>query len=229
MENAVEAFMLAFAVAVLIIALSVTLFMFSQARQTSDLMLHLTDPKKYYSYVEANGIEVDNLGNRIVGMETVIPTLYRYSKEDIKITFRSGTASYDSDGKITNVSIGRPIEIYKTQTDPELWSTGYKNDFDDTGTSTSICSFDLKEEQSRREPWTGAISEVKKNLDAILAGETYENMYYTSIGFAKRFNQAKFVEMVGEVVTVKAEDDENSGIRGNKTTTKKVITYVMIN
>ena len=27
--------------------------------------------------------------------------------------------------------------------------------------------------------------------------------------------------MVGEVVTVKAEDDENSGIRGNKTTTKK--------
>lgn len=45
MENAVEAFMLAFAVAVLIIALSVTLFMFSQARQTSDLMLHLTDPK----------------------------------------------------------------------------------------------------------------------------------------------------------------------------------------
>ena len=147
MENAVEAFMLAFAVAVLIIALSVTLFMFSQARQTSDLMLHLTDPKKYYSYVEANGIEVDNLGNRIVGMETVIPTLYRYSKEDIKITFRSGSASYDSEGKITNVSIGRPIEIYKTQTDPELWSTGYKNDFDDTGTSTSICSFDLKEER----------------------------------------------------------------------------------
>ena len=93
MENAVEAFMLAFAVAVLIIALSVTLFMFSQARQTSDLMLHLTDPTEYYSYVESNGIEVDNLGNRIVGMETVIPTLYRYSKEDIKITFRSGTAS----------------------------------------------------------------------------------------------------------------------------------------
>ena len=70
---------------------------------------------------------------------------------------------------------------------------------------------------------------VNINDENELEGEIYENMDYTSIGFAKRFNQAKFVEMVGEVVTVKAEDNENSGIRGNKTTTKKVITYVMIN
>lgn len=229
MENAVEAFMLAFAVAVLIIALSVTLFMFSKARQTSDLMLHLTDPTEYYSYVESNGIEVDNLGNRIVGMETVIPTLYRYSKEDIKITFKKGTVQYDADGNISDVQITGPIEMYKTETDTEQWSSGYKNDYDDTGTSKSICSFDLKEEQSRREPWTGAISEVKKNLDAIISGGVYENMNYTNKGIAKKYNQAKFVEMVGEIVTVKSEDDENSGIRGNKTTTKKVITYVMIN
>ena len=78
MENAVEASMLAFAVILLVLALSLTMYIFSQARQTSDLMLHLTDPTEYYSYVESNGIEVDNLGNRIVGMETVIPTLYRY-------------------------------------------------------------------------------------------------------------------------------------------------------
>ena len=45
---------------------------------------------------------------RIVRLESIVPTLYKYYKENYTVIFR------DSDGKF--------LELYETKTDPETWS-----------------------------------------------------------------------------------------------------------
>lgn len=104
MENAVDALKMAFAVMVFVMALSLAIYMFSQARETADIVLHSSDVTQYMSYEQVSkGSE-----NRIVGLESIIPTLYKYYKENYTVIFR------DSDGKF--------LELYETKTDPETWS-----------------------------------------------------------------------------------------------------------
>lgn len=104
MENAVDALKMAFAVMVFVMALSLAIYMFSQARETADIVLHSSDVTQYMSYEQvAKGSE-----KRIVGLESIVPTLYKYYKENYTVIFR------DSDGKF--------LELYETETDPETWS-----------------------------------------------------------------------------------------------------------
>ena len=145
MENAVEALKMAFAVILLTLALSLSIFFFSKARETSEIVLQSSDKLAYYDYTRYD-LPEDPSGNRIVSYETIIPTLYKYDKERYKIVFKQG--KYDSStGTLSDV---KPLEIYTSKTKRENWSKNYTNDFDGRTTSTSsfnemrICSFDRK-------------------------------------------------------------------------------------
>lgn len=89
MENAVDAIKMAGSVLLFVIALSVAILAFSQAREAIDAVLK-------YSDREALTIEGDNRyyylsntndTNRYVGKETIIPTIHRAYKENYKIIF----------------------------------------------------------------------------------------------------------------------------------------------
>jgi len=111
MENAVDALKIGFAVFVFTMALSLAIYMFTEAKTTADIVLHSSDITTYMEYEEvAEGSE-----NRVVGLETIIPTLYKYYKENYTVIFR------DSSGKF--------LPIYETQTNTELWSPGYINKY----------------------------------------------------------------------------------------------------
>ncbi len=111
MENAVDALKLGFAVLVFVMALSLTMYMFTNARKTADMVLHSSDMLGYMEYIEPEvGTE-----NRIVGLETIIPTLYKYYKENYTVIFR------DSDGDF--------LSLYETQTNTDNWSPGYINKY----------------------------------------------------------------------------------------------------
>lgn len=85
MENASEAIIMAGAVLIFVIALTVAMTVFSQARSTVDTVVYATDKTNYYEYLD---IDVsNNIKNRIVGLETVIPTLYKYYKENYTVVF----------------------------------------------------------------------------------------------------------------------------------------------
>ncbi len=92
MENAVEALKMAFNFFVFVFALSISINAFSQVRQTSQLILNYTDREYDYTYIEEN---IDNEGNisteRIVGIESILPTIYRVYDENYKIIFDFGT------------------------------------------------------------------------------------------------------------------------------------------
>lgn len=99
MENAVEALKMAFAMIVFVIALSLSMIMFTKARQASEIVLASSDITEYIDYIDGSYIGFGSQ-NRIVGLETIIPTLYKYYKENYTVIFL--------DDK------GEPLELYET-------------------------------------------------------------------------------------------------------------------
>lgn len=91
MENAADALIMAGAIFVLVIILSVTVFAFSNARQSLDNITALTDKESLAVEGDENYYYVSTDGNsnvaRNVGMETVIPAMYRVFYENYKIQF----------------------------------------------------------------------------------------------------------------------------------------------
>ncbi len=206
MENAAEALKLAFYAMLFVIAISLSISMFTLARQTSDIVLRSADETEYYDYIEYT--DADTTGNRIVGLETIIPTLYKYSKERYKVTFAKGDYN-SSTGEVSNL---QPLEIYKSTTN---------------SANTSICSFDITEETQRAEPWVGSTDEIKKHLDAVIGSTKYYLPQYTDRyidysveGSFSTLAGKKFVELIGRI---------NTASSAVSTTTKMVITYVLIN
>ena len=237
MENAVDALKIAFAVFVFVIALSLAMMMFTQARETADIVLQSSDTARLAEYTELNEISsnVAIEDDRVVGLETIIPTLYKYYKENYTVIF------LESDGHT-------PLTIYETQTEPSLWSNGYINKYYSSNTSKEICSFDVDEETRRHEPWTGDNDRVKENIDHFLMGGEYtynvssafyENgqiTYNYGNGFIHDYQNDRFRESMGTYtyndVTSQVGDgteETTSGITNVKPRTKRVIIYTLLN
>lgn len=82
MENAVQALKMGAAILVFSIAIATVFLIFAQARQVSDTVFLLMDNDRYMEYVEGDSSAI----NRVVGVETIIPTLYNFYKEMCSIT-----------------------------------------------------------------------------------------------------------------------------------------------
>ena len=115
MEDAAEALKMAFAVFVLIIGLGLAIHMFSETRQTVDVILQTTDETTYYSYETANS---ETSEYRIVGLETIIPTMYKYNKENYIIKFEGVGNLYTSPKTGSHKEIDLNAEIERG----ELWT-----------------------------------------------------------------------------------------------------------
>lgn len=89
MENAVDALKMAGSVLLFVMALSVSIVAFGQARQAADVILNYRDRETEYIngdyYYEATGLE------RTVSLETVIPSIFRAYSEQYKIVFEGLT------------------------------------------------------------------------------------------------------------------------------------------
>ncbi len=242
MENATEALMMGFAVLVFVIALTVSITVFSQVRVVSDMVLYRKDETNYYEYEGATGKAAEN---RIVGLETIIPTLYKYYKENYTVVFREGTYNMETGEFGEDL---KPLTIYNTQSkNSSLWGESYdtmmmnkyKNYF--TGgyneeKSKRIFSFDLEEETSRREPWTGSNYQTKENLQCFLNGEVYYNPNNNSDyinynhGFIQQYNNKKFVETIGEYTYSSSQSTEDGSSIATLVKEKKkrmiIFTYI---
>lgn len=238
MENAVDALKIAFAVIVFTMALSLAMFMFTQAKETSDVVLQASDVTEYMEYIEGSG------ENRIVGLETIIPTLYNYYRENYTVIFLDSDYSF--------------MPLYKTSTDPHYWSESYHNRYFEESEKEWVCSFDANEEQSRREPWTTSGTGgntidyyVKMNMDMFLSGGEFKSPSNNGINydydnssqhgwtgsssFIDNFKNSQFDEYLGWYVynDTNSSDDGESGeyvssesaLANTKQTKKRVIVY----
>jgi len=83
MENAAEALKMAAAVLIFVIALSISINAFGQARRTVQTVLEYKDREYNYTYVK----DSEN-STRVVSAETIIPAVYKAYKENYKIIFK---------------------------------------------------------------------------------------------------------------------------------------------
>ena len=232
MENAVDALKIAFAVFVFIIAISVSIYMFTMVGETSDIVLSSSDITEFMDYTEISDMIGDD---RIVGLETIIPTLYKYYKENYTVIFRN--------------SDGTPMELYETKTNVELWSEGYINKYYDDNEDVRVCSFDVDEETSRHEPWTSNANYYKQNLDMFLSGGNFispsgNGMDYNysdrsvngwgNSSFIDEFKDKRFIETLGEYTYNEITEDTDeevtsSGLTNVREEKKRVIIYTLLN
>ena len=243
MENAVEAIKMAFAVIVFIMALSVAMFMLIQVKATSDVVLYTEDELNYYDYQGATGPGAEN---RIVGMETIIPTLYKYYKENYTVVFREG--NYDAQtGQFSNISY---MKLYRTPSNINLWTSSYgdlvKEKYGDGMMNTirnnrEIFSFDLDEETLRHEAWTGSNDKIKNNLDCFLTGEVYNNpnnnepyidygasSHLGTGGFIGQYGDDRFVETIGEYSYESTQTEDSIVQDSVKAKKKRIIIFTRI-
>lgn len=219
MENATDALKIAFAVLAFVMALTIAITMFSQLNSVSQIVISSTDNTKYYDYK----ITTNEQKTRIVGLENIIPTLYKYYKENYTVLFLDKN--------------GEPLNLYKSQMDNfDLWSDVdsdtkvigkyYTNNSNDN----PVCAFDVDEETIRHEPWIGKLADYKENLDAFLYGGTFyykdnSGKKYEYKGFINQYSNNKFKETLGEYtysLSTNVEENENSLLKNRK---KRVIIY----
>ncbi len=109
MENAVEALKMAGSVLLFVIALSIAMLSFTQAREAIETVIKYSD--REYSSIERNErfyyLANSNDTQRYVGIETIIPTIYRAFSESYKVVFKFPDSYYLYKNKIED------REVYK--------------------------------------------------------------------------------------------------------------------
>lgn len=111
MENVTDALYMAFAVLIFVLALSITMSSFSIARVAASSIVENQDRENDYTYVKYEDENGNLETNRIVGKETIIPTLYRAYAENYMVRF------FDKNGD--------PIPLYQYRTIDEDGNINY--------------------------------------------------------------------------------------------------------
>ena len=113
MEDVADALKLAFSVFTFVLALAIVFSVFSQAREVSDIVIDRTDRTYFTEYALA---DAEKIAGREVGIETIIPTLYRYYKEkfsiDIKNTSSKILEKFDEETERLVYTRGNKYEDY---------------------------------------------------------------------------------------------------------------------
>jgi hypothetical protein len=110
MENVSQALIMAFSVLVFVIALSVSMYALTNVNTTAKSIVYMSDKTNYYDNLS---VTASDRTSRVVDSDTIIPTLYRYYKENFSVKIydeTSGTKELmqifdiDTEGKIYRAS-----------------------------------------------------------------------------------------------------------------------------
>ena len=212
MENAAEALKMAGAVLLFVLALSVAIVSFGQARETADTILDYRDREvKYidgeeymdYFYYKSTGTE------RTVGLETVIPTIYRAYIENYKIVFEG----LEGPVYTLNLSGGKTIDKYAI--DLETTKTG----------EIEINNVSLANDEQKSEFLCGILYNdfTKLNGDKPKFEKKY-NVSLPNSGLIDRLKNKKITEYLGVYY-----QNDNEDVPDVNKTEKRIITYKIEN
>lgn len=241
--EAEKALIMAFSVIVLLIALSLAIYMFSQVATTSEALAFYSDSTIYYDNVElekdaivyAGEDDINNGNSRIVTTDTIIPTLYRYYKENfcVKICDETGKLiqifDVNLEGKV-NGSVGDTTATAQN-TVQTIQNYAYQKLFNDfmAADKKAYCLFGA--------PWLGNTELVKLRIDLFIEGKSgfINNTYvdYTGNKFAEARKNTKiqfkerFVNYSYTGQTIETEDGDTL-VTGASAKDKTVIIYTML-
>lgn len=224
MENATDALHMAASVLIFVLALTISINAFGQARQTADMLVSYNDREYSYTYVEENTDEAGNvLTERLVGLDSIIPSIYKAYRENYKIVFRDNETSETAENLLGDDGL-------------------YQKRDNATGNYEPVYQIDLENESLAGD------EQKLEFLSAILYGSKADNfgeieqrlnnlgITLNSTGLYDKINNRKLKEDIGiyyqeEAGVVDDDSDiETSGSdvpEANKTE-KRVITYTLI-
>lgn len=263
MENAVQALKTAAAVLIFTIAITVSFTMFSKAKVTADTVLKSQDDQEYLEAAELDDklytsselisttetgesssdereskvAGITTKGDRIVGSDDVISTIYRYNLEKYGVTIlkSDGTviARYDSNTENVmrqwyNITDGTDAEgnTVSANTIRGNFAEQIKKNISNNYIKYENLKLDLENLYAIKvdgnnniksgAPWYGNDKEIIKRINAEIGGFGYElnNQKYNYNG-SKKLSEAlenkKIVEVVNEIDNSKyLQDGENS-------------------
>ncbi len=197
MENATEALKMAAAVLVFVLALSITISAFGEARQSAQIVLEYKD-RDYDNdtYLNYNV----KTTKRIVGAETIIPSIYKAYKENYKIVFKQVN--------------GKGMELYKKAKTINSTET------------IPICSIDLQKDvlgsDEEKENFIKALLYGSKNTQ-IIEDFAKRGIILQNEDFYGKIKGKTFEESLG--VYYQEELEGQSNAPDANLTQKRVITY----
>ena len=160
MENASEALKMGAAVLIFVMAISISIFAFTKVRQASTAIMDKFDDKSYYS---DDNVAIQT--NRIVGIETIIPTLYSYYDSNTTILFYEGTGF---DPKTHSFKTISEMTLYYSEAlETDLKKSSLINEKDG---NRAIYGLDIHDELTRREPWSYNEVYSKIFVESLIAG-----------------------------------------------------------
>ena len=199
MENAAEALKMAFGYLMFVLALSISISCFSQARETIDAIITIKDRETEYTYVEAQD-------KKIVGIETIIPTIYKAYKENFKIIF---------------------YKSYVDENNNEPYNLYYSVDKYNPNNKTSINYIDLEQEIFANAQEAIDHINILLNKRSTDINNKYYNQFIYVDGLYNELKDKKFEEKLGEYYLEDSQAGyETDTIEANKTK-KRVITYIL--
>lgn len=221
MENLSKALYLAFAMIIFVIAFSVSLFLVDKLNTTAKSIVYRLD----YAYYDSLSLDKlienneDRNRSRIVGVDTIIPTLYRYYKESFAVEI------LDSSGNL--------LQYFDTTTEGDV--NAAVATIDKTNKQRAILkAYNQGTAQMFGAPWLANIDrDAKTRVDMYISGKKgYINnvlVDYTGNNL-KSHEGSKFKEIFtqyayeGDTISSNPEDGgEIISLTGNKQIATKII------
>lgn len=251
MENAADALKMAAAALIFIIAIASSFSLFGTAKQTADSIIGMRDKQQYLQaaeldtvlYTSSDKIQTGGIsgyttnGDRIVKVDDVVSTIYRYSKEKYGVTIveSSGTILKRYDSNTENImrqynNINNPdgLKAYINQlkentqnnyATPKFTQSSLEKIYaiHATGNSNIKCGA----------PWYGSDKEIRRRINADIAGEeyTYNNQTYNyGTNQVNLFNKLTKARRIVEVTN---EIDQSQYLKDNGQETSLLQQYQM--
>ena len=233
MENAADALKLAAAILIFIIAIASSFSLFGTAKQTADSIITMRDKQAYLEeaeldngilYTSSSAITSGNVsgfttdGDRVVKIDDVISTIYRYSVEKYGVTIieSDGTviARFDS----STESIMADYERYKDAIDTygdkikENLRNIYVNNIKFTDTDKLQDLYKL-ENGKYNVFWYGNTQDIMQRISVDLNGGKFEKngLKYTGKNILNEIKNKEIIEITNEIDNSKylKQTDEN--------------------
>ncbi len=247
MENVTRALLIAFSMLIFVIAFSYSMYLINRLTTTSNTLLETVGTTNYYDNIK---VSAGNTTTRNVGIDTIIPTLYRYYKENyaVKIMIKNGSGNHEL-LQLFDVNVERNIARAAAASDDVFNKTHPKYDAQLTALNKSNYNNSSNKEYLFEAPWTGNTNEhTRARIDYFLNGKkgyinntevdyskdgpafsgTNQNgfiEYCRNNNGTERIFEESFVEYAYEGETISTENGVETITGNTQENSKIIITY----
>lgn len=233
MENVTRALLMAFSMLMFVVGFSYSMYLINNLTTTSNVLLESVTTTKYYDNIEVSS---DAVSTREVGVDTIIPTLYRYYKENYAVKILDGD---DNVIQFFDVNLESKIAKAAAYTNTDTTKADYAEMM-----SLKNSIYNNKNEMAYmfEAPWTGNTTEnTRARIDYFLHGtKGYINNtlvdYGTTIGlggFLGQYGNETFIESFVEYAysgeTISTANGLETITGSTQENSKIIITYKLKN